>query len=231
MPPGSRPRLSRRSFFRRRPHAAVGKSRVKPGDIGALLANRAFLLTVAVAALILASHAMHDAFAVIRWRAAGFSNGLVSVIWSEAVIAEVVVFLLLGPWLLRRWRPATCAALAALAGALRWAVVSQTVTPAFIACVEPLHGVTFALLHLACMRIIADVVPDGLAASAQAFYGTVAAGVCTALITLVSGPLYGHFGGNAFLAMSGLCLLALPLTLLLRRVLAQVAGDAAIREN
>lgn len=202
----------------------------KPGDIRALLANRTFLLTVTVATLILASHAMHDAFAVIRWRAAGFSNGLVSVLWSEAVVAEVVVFTLVGPWMLQRWNPASCAALAALAGCIRWAIISQTLAPALIACVEPLHGVTFALLHLACMRIIADIVPAGLGASAQAFYGTVAAGAGSALVTLAAGPLYGRFGGEAFLAMSALCLLAVPLALLLRRQLI-LAHGAPIHEK
>ena len=204
---------------------------VQPGDITALLGNRTFLLTVSAAALILASHAMHDAFAVIRWRGAGFSNTLVSLLWAEAVIAEVVVFTLVGPWLLRRWAPATCMALAALAGVVRWTLVAQTLAPGLIACAEPLHGVTFALLHLACMRIIADVVPTGLGTSAQAFYGTVAAGAGAALATLASGPLYARFGGEAFLAMSALCLAALPLTLLLHRRLSRIAAGGAIGKN
>lgn len=217
-------------FLPSSPVADAVKETAKPGDLRALLANRPFLLTVTIAALILASHAMHDAFAVIRWRAAGFSNILVSVLWSEAVIAEVVVFTLAGPWLLRRWNPATCIALAAIAGAVRWTIVSQTLAPALIACAEPLHGVTFALLHLACMRIIAEVVPAGLGTSAQAFYGTVAAGAASALVTLASGPLYARFGGEAFLAMTALCLVALPLALFLRRELTHVADRAEIHE-
>lgn len=219
------------AFLPRSPVEGLTKDSGKPGDLRALLANRTFLLTIGVAALILSSHAMHDAFAVLRWRKAGFSNSLVSVLWSEAVIAEVVMFTLLGPWLLRRWSPATCAALAAVAGIVRWTIVSQTLSPSLIGLVEPLHGVTFALLHLAAMRIIAEIVPVDLATSAQAFYGTVAAGACTALVTLASGPLYGRFGGEAFLAMSGLCALALPLALLLHRAAKPVAGSDAIREN
>ena len=218
-------------FLPRPPAEGLAKDSAKPGDVRALLTNRTFLLTVGVAALILSSHAMHDAFAVLRWRQAGFSNSLVSVLWSEAVIAEVAMFTLLGPWLLRRWSPATCAALAAVTGVVRWTIVSQTLSPSLIAVVEPLHGVTFALLHLACMRIIAEIVPVGLATSAQAFYGTVAAGACSALVTLVSGPLYGRFGGEAFLAMSGLCALAFPLALLLRHIAAPVAGREPIREH
>ena len=52
------------------------------------------------AALVLGSHAMHDAFAIIRWSDAGISPAVSSVLWSESVAAEVVVFVLLGPWVL-----------------------------------------------------------------------------------------------------------------------------------
>lgn len=207
------------------PEAAAVRESGRAGDLRLLLANRTFRCLLLVSALILSSHATHDAFAVIRWRAAGFSATLISVLWSEAVVAEVVVFTLAGPWLLRRLSPATCIAAAAAAGVVRWIVVSQTLAPALLAAVEPLHGLTFALLHLAAMRVIAGTVPAAVAASAQAVYAVVAAGAANALTTLASGPLYDRFGGNAFLAMALLCLLALPLTVLLRRA----AADAERR--
>ena len=74
-----------------------------------------------------------------------------------------------------------------------------------------MHGLTFALLHLACMRLIVQVLPVRLAATAQSIYGTLCVGLATALLTLVSGLLYERMGGNAFLVMAGLCMLALPL--------------------
>jgi MFS_1 like family len=86
--------------------------------------------------------------------------------------------------------------------------------PAFdgetIALFQPLHGVTFALLHLACIRVLAICVPPQLAATAQALYGTVGVGAATAILIVVSGWLYSSLGAYAFLVMSGLCLAALP---------------------
>jgi PPP family 3-phenylpropionic acid transporter len=72
-----------------------------------------------VGALVLGSHALHDTFVVIRWRDAGISTGTASLLWSESVIAEVVVFILIGPPLLRRFGPANAAMLAAGAGVVR----------------------------------------------------------------------------------------------------------------
>src|SRR3954462_7759089 len=57
----------------------------------------AYRVMVAIAALVLGSHALHDGFAVIRWTAAGIAPGTVSLLWSEAVLAEVMVFFWLGP--------------------------------------------------------------------------------------------------------------------------------------
>jgi len=59
------------------------------------------------------------------------------------------------------------------------------------------------------MRLISRLVPLHLAARGQAFYGTVAIGAMTALLTLVSGPLYQVFGVSGFWLMAGLCAAAL----------------------
>jgi PPP family 3-phenylpropionic acid transporter len=172
---------------------------------------------VLVAALILGSHAMHDAFAVIRWSAAGISPATASLLWSESVAAEVLVFFVIGPALVARVTPAGALAIAALAGMLRWAVMAQTTDVMALALVQPLHGITFALLHLACMRLIARTVPQGLEGTAQAIYGTVGIGAATALLTVVSGALYARLGAQGFWVMAALCALALPLTWKLRQ--------------
>jgi MFS transporter, PPP family, 3-phenylpropionic acid transporter len=178
------------------------------GGIQELCKIALFRRVVLVAALVYGSHAMHDAFAPIRWNAAGISTTATSLLWSEAVAAEVLVFFWIGPALLNRIGPSGAAAIAAAAGIVRWVVMSQSTALVALALVQPLHGLTFALLHLACMRIIALVVPIHLAATAQALYA-VGSGAAIALMTVVSGQLYGQLGAHAFLAMALLCALAL----------------------
>ena len=183
-----------------------------PGEgFGTLLRLPWFPTLMAVAALVLGSHAMHDSFAVIRWRAMGVRPALVGVLWSEQVAAEVVVFLVLGRPLLDRLGTRGACILTAGAGVLRWSVTAITAAPAVLALPEPLHGLTFALLHLSVMRRLAQGVPGRLLATAQAFYATVATGAATAALTLLSGALYGRFGGHAFWFMAGLCAAALLL--------------------
>jgi PPP family 3-phenylpropionic acid transporter len=191
-------------------------ARAPAGGVIALLRIAMFRNLVIAAALILGSHAMHDAFAVIRWTAAGVSPATASLLWSESVAAEVVVFFAIGPALVKRLTPAGAIALAALAGVLRWIVMAQTADVIALALVQPLHGITFALLHLACMRLIARTVPPGLEGTAQAIYATVGIGLATALLTFVSGMLYSGLGAQGFFVMAALCALAFPLTYKLR---------------
>ena len=54
--------------------------------------------------------------------------------------------------------------------------MAQSTEVMALALVQPLHGITFALLHLACMRVLARTVPQGLEGTAQAIYGTVGMG-------------------------------------------------------
>jgi PPP family 3-phenylpropionic acid transporter len=198
-----------------RPHAIGEKP--SPGErIGALLRLRAFRWLLVAAALVLGSHAMHDGFAVIRWSEAGIGPGGTSALWSEAVIAEVAVFFFAGPALVARLGPGGAIALAALAGVLRWGVMAESASALAAALVQPLHGATFALLHLACMKLIARVVPPGLEGTAQATYAF-SAGAASALLTLASGVLYARFGPAAFWAMAALCAAAVPVGLRLTR--------------
>jgi PPP family 3-phenylpropionic acid transporter len=184
--------------------------------LGVLLRLPLYRRIVFVAALILGSHAMHDSFAVIRWEAAGVGPSTVGVLWSMSVAAEVVVFFFIGRPLLDRIGPARAAMLAAAAGILRWVIMAETTWLPALAAVQPLHGLTFALLHLTCMRLLAQCVPGHLEATALTVYGTVGIGLPTTLLIIGSGQLYSHFGANGFFVMAALCAAALPLARNLR---------------
>jgi PPP family 3-phenylpropionic acid transporter len=153
---------------------------------------------------------MHDAFAVIWWSDAGIEPSTISVLWSEAVAAEVVVFFLIGPALLNRLGARGAAVLAAAAGIVRWSVAGVTTSILALSIIQPLHGFTFALLHLASMRMMQTLVPARLAGTGQSIYAF-GSGCVTAVLTLLSGFLYGKLGGAAFLPMAILCAVALPL--------------------
>jgi PPP family 3-phenylpropionic acid transporter len=148
----------------------IGAGRSAFAGVSELLREPRFRRLLLVAALIYGSHAMHDTFAIIRWNAAGIGSTSASILWSESVAAEVIVFFVLGRRLLSRLDAKGATTLAATAGIVRWVVMAESTNAAALALVQPLHGLTFALTHLACMRLIASIVPPHLAATAQGLY-------------------------------------------------------------
>jgi MFS transporter, PPP family, 3-phenylpropionic acid transporter len=186
------------------------------GDIGSgafrvLWSIGVFRRLIAVVVLVIGSHALNDTYAVIQWGEVGYGNLAISLLWSESVVAEIAVFLALGPWLIDRIGARGAAALSAGAGVIRWTLMATGNSVPALAAAQALHGFTFALMHLAAMGIIARTVPDRLAATAQTVYGTGALGVASAVMTVASGYLYGWFGLQAFWVMAALCAIALPL--------------------
>jgi MFS transporter, PPP family, 3-phenylpropionic acid transporter len=193
------------------PHRPVPPTgRTKTDGVLALVRLPAFRRLMLVAALIQGSHAFHDSFVTIYWRSLDIPSTTIGALWSEQVACEVLDFFLLGRPLIDWIGPANASILAAGGGILRWVVLAATTSTTAAALVEPLHGLTFALQHLACMRLITMIVPPNLAATAQAFYGTVAVGLASTLLTLASGPLYAENGAGGFWLMAALCAIAIP---------------------
>ncbi|WP_027574685.1 MFS transporter [Bradyrhizobium sp. WSM1743] len=178
--------------------------------LNALISVSQFRVMIVASALIYGSHAVHDAFAVIRWGEADISTSAISFLWSEAVVAEVLVFMLVGPALLDRFGVRGAAVLAAAAGIVRWSVAGVTTSVLLLSLIQPLHGLTFALLHLACMRMMGTLVAASVAATAQALHAF-GSGLVTAVLTFLSGALYASYAGAAFFPMAALCIIALPL--------------------
>jgi len=132
------------------------------------------------------------------------------------VVGEVALFLF-GRRLLDRLGPRGMALLAAGAGALRWLVLAQTVwLPALLA-TQLLHALSFGAQHLAAMHLILRLVPPPMAGTAQTLHSALGVGLLMGAATYLSGPGYAVLGGGIFLLMAGLCALAIPLALSLRR--------------
>ncbi|MGE5768431.1 MAG: MFS transporter, partial [Bacteroidota bacterium] len=101
---------------------------------------------------------------------------------------------------------------AGLLGTLRWVVMAGTTDLMLLGAVQTLHAATFAAMHLAAMHFITRTAPARLAASLQSLYAALSGGLAMRGTMLLAGTLYGSGPGLAFLAMAGLTLAAVLLT-------------------
>lgn len=192
------------------PAARAAGATPAPGALRDLLAMPLFRRLLLVTGLVQGSHALYGGFATLRWQEAGIAPEMIGLLWSVAVASEVVVFLLIGPRLLARLGPTGLAMLAAAAGVLRWAAMASTAALPVQFLLQPLHGLTFAALHLATMRLLTEATPPHLAVTAFGMHASLGPGLAGVVLMLAAGPLYGSFGAGGFWAMAALCAIALP---------------------
>src|SRR5439155_2452226 len=61
-----------------------------------LLRNPAFLVAIAAASLVQASHAVYYGFSTIDWQVAGYDGGVIGALWALGVMAGMGLFALSG---------------------------------------------------------------------------------------------------------------------------------------
>ncbi len=196
---------------------ALGRETLK--TLLLLLRIPVFRLVILISGLILGSHALHDGFTMIRWHNAGLSPKVSSFLWSLTVASEVVIFFVFGEPLLNRFGPRTACLISLSAALLRWCAMAMTTSVSILIPIQLLHGLTFALLHLTCMRLIVRAIPEELAGTAQGVYSTLGPGIASVTLTILSGFLYAHFGPAAFWFMAGLAAASFPAILRLKPLL------------
>jgi PPP family 3-phenylpropionic acid transporter len=189
------------------------------------LLNRYFLLIVTGVGVITASHAFLYGFVSIYWKSIGIGEGIVGLLWSAGVVAEVAVFMVFTR-VFGTISSSAVLAIAGMASIVRW-MFFPLVEPlglglAGFFAVQMLHSLSTGLTLIGLQQVIAETVPDDRTGAAQgiAFFAN---GFSMAAVTLLCGPLYDRLHGNAFYVMAAIALAGLGLIWLASRSLKRVA--------
>ena len=174
----------------------------------------AFLLFLGATAAIQSSHAVYYAFGTLHWRELGHSEAVIGWLWAEGVIAEILLFAF-GTALGARLSPARLLMVAGLGGLVRWTGTAMAETVPVLAVLQVLHALTFGAAHLAAMQYIARAIPIDRSATAQALYGALATGMCTALAMILAGAAYDRLHAGAYFTMAAMAAAGAGLALLL----------------
>lgn len=175
-----------------------------------LLKNTELLRVALVVALIRASHAVYYAFSVIDWRSHGVKSSLLGWLWAEGVVAEIMLFFVAGRWAIKG-RVQWLLMLAAAGGFVRWGLYAASRDLGVLIAGQLLHALSFGAAHLATMNFIANRAPSDLQASAQSLFAASSGGLGMGLGLILAGLLYERYEGLAYVAMAGLCVVALGL--------------------
>ncbi len=179
----------------------------------------AFRQMLGISALLQGAHAAYYALSTLHWRSAGLSDQMIGLLWAEAVLAEVLIFVFCRKTI-ARLGPANLMVIGAMGATVRWTGTALSTDPVVLALLQPLHAASFTAPYLAALQVMAQCVPPRRAASAQSLTSALGGALPTGVLMFASGLLYAWIGGLVFLAMAALTLVSLGLIPRLRRSVA-----------
>ncbi len=176
--------------------------RAEAGRTGAAMAPRArlalltcFLLS---AFLLHVSHGVYYGFYSLYLKAYGYSTGLIGVLWSVGVVAEIVLFLKM-PVILARWSLWRCFLACLLAAVVRWWMIGWfPESLPYLLFAQLLHALTFALAHAVAIEMIRQLFPARNRGFGQGLYSAVCFGAGGALGVYVCGIIWSNSMQAAF---------------------------------
>ncbi len=176
-----------------------------------------FILFLAVSGLVQASHAMLYGFSALHWQKLGHTGLTIGLLVTAGVLAEILLFWFSGQ-LLQRLGAGRLLMLGAAAAALRWLGMAFDPPLLVLFLLQLLHAFSFGAAHLGAITFIRTRTPARLAATAQAVHSSVSMGLFMMVAMWASGQLYEAHGAHAWLAMSIMAAVAVPLAAWLRRM-------------
>jgi len=186
------------------------------GGTGALLRDPVFMLAIVSVGLIQGAHAFYYSFSTLVWRAQGLSTTLIGLLWGTGVGVEVA-FLWFGEAWRRRVGAERLLILGGLGAVARWTAFAFSPPVWLLFPLQGLHALSFTSTFIASLQLVERLSPPDSASAAQSLNAALYSGVLIGAATIVSGPLFDHFGAYGYLAMSGIAALGLAGALHLRR--------------
>lgn len=185
----------------------ISEAQAERPKLTELLRDGAVVKFLVLVALIQGSHAAYYSFSTIYWKGAGYSEEIIGYLWSLGVVAEVAVFAF-SKRMFSGWSLRTLFVIASLGVTLRWGLTASTTALLALVAIQLLHGVTFAMAHIAAIQYIQGQEQRKMVAL-QALYNAIPLGAFIALMTALSGWGYEHWGANVFWAMAVMGVIAL----------------------
>lgn len=165
-----------------------------------LLKRPAVLKLLVLVALLQGSHAAYYSFSALYWQSKGMSEAVIGLLWSFSVLVEIAVFAFSRRWF-AHWSIPRLFMLAGIGVVVRWSMVALFTDIAVLTLAQGLHGITFAVAHLATVRYIQNQ-PSEHTLVLHSLYNALPLGAVMALMTGISGILYGVMGEHVFWIMA-----------------------------
>jgi PPP family 3-phenylpropionic acid transporter len=163
--------------------------------VGPVLRDRAFLRFLVVVVLGFGAHVCYDVCFSLHLGRLGMGARVVGLAWAVGTLAEVGLFAI-AHRIFARFSSAKLLVASLSVGAMRWLFIAFVPVPALLLALQPLHALSFALLWVASIDLMARRVPPSALATARGIF-TATVGVGSVAGMLAWGALFEAHGGSA----------------------------------
>lgn len=178
-------------------------------EAGRVVLTRAFWRVAGPLGLIQGAHAFFYGYATLIWRDQGFDGLRIGVLWSTAVVSEIL-FLAMAETVRRRIGDWDLLRLSALCGVARWLLAGALPDFGWQLLAQSLHGLSFSAAFVAALRLLEQTTPPEAIRKAQSVCAGFASGFCVGALTLLGGALRSELGAGGYTAMAVIAALAFP---------------------
>lgn len=162
------------------------------------------------------AHGPYYAFFSLYLEGLGYTRSVIGQMWALGVVAEIVVFVLMGR-LLARFRPVHLLAWSLGLSVVRWLLIAAFADKiAALALAQTLHLASFGIFHAVSIGLVHRYFPGRLQGRGQALFSSLTFGAGTALGSLAAGYLWDGISPPAVFIASALSA-ALAFVLLMYR--------------
>ncbi|MCA1799262.1 MAG: MFS transporter [Xanthomonadaceae bacterium] len=150
------------------------------------------------------AHGPYYAFFSLYLEGLGYTRTVIGQMWALGVVAEIVVFVLMGR-LLARFRPVHLLAWSLGLSVVRWLLIAAFADKiAALALAQTLHLASFGIFHAVSIGLVHRYFPGRLQGRGQALFSSLTFGVGTALGSLAAGYLWDGISPPAVFIASAL---------------------------
>lgn len=183
-------------------------------------------LIMIAAALTQGTHGALNAFASIYWKSNGFSDAAIGYFWATGVLAEIMIFIVVGG-IVGRGSGVWLILLGAASAAIRFSAMSLQPGAEVTFILQAMHSLSFAATHIGTMAALTALTPREIRGQAQGLFASLAA-LVTATSTVSSGFIYKEAGAAVFAGMAPLGVIAFVLMLVaIHRMKAQPQSEGS----
>lgn len=164
-------------------------------DALSLLKNTKLTLFMAVTMFISLPHRMNDSYFGIYMKQIGGNESLIGWAWFIATVVEALIFFISTNWF-KRFKELNLIIVIALVYGIRYISMGLIDNPVFILFLQPLHGITFAILYTAAIQYVSRIVPEHILGTAHLLFISVFFGISGMVGSLLGGWILETFNGS-----------------------------------